>query len=380
MAEAGVRKAVALVALAASTVFLICVVAAAWTYRTHAPGVDFASFWAAGRLALSGQPALAYNVEVHRAVEMTVANMGGLMPFPYPPPFLFVVAPFGFQPYWVAYLAWIATTAGLYLLATRRFVSPRFAFAHPAALVNAAIGQNGFLTSSIFFFGLGALATNPFAGGAIFGLLVIKPQLAVLVPIAFLAAREWRAIAGAALSALLLLALAALVFGADSYAAFLAINRQYAEFMAADRWNWAEQASVFGFFRFFGLPQPVALFAQAISALAAALFTWRAWASRSPDRGAVLAAAALLVPPYVFTYDSLLLMLPLGILLRGGASPWRVGLAALLLLVPLFGYVGLYHGPNTVPLAAALCLFWVLREPKKKTAAPFGAAAPVERA
>lgn len=360
-------------ALAASTLFALTVATAAWVYHTQRPGVDFASFWAAGRLARFGHPELAYHAEAHRAVEMIVANMGGLMPFPYPPPFLFAVIPFAFQPYWLAYVAWILVTAGLFLAASRPYLRPRFAFAHPAGIVNAVIGQNGFLTCSIFLFGLSALAARPFTAGAIFGLLVIKPQLVVLVPVALLAARQWKAIGGAALSAAALIALAALAFGLEPYRGFLAMTGEYAGFMSADRWNWAEQASVFAFLRFFGLPQAVALTAQGVAALIAVILTWRAWASGVERRGAVLAAATLLVPPYVFTYDSLLLVLPIAALLADGARPWRVAIVWLLLLLPLLGHLGLYPGPNTVPVAAALCLWWLVATDeahKRKAAAP----------
>ena len=370
----------ALAALALSKIVLLTVIAAAWLLATQRTPIDFASFWAAGSLVAAGQPLLAYDIAAHRAVEMSVASMGGLMPFPYPPPFLFFVAPFGFQPFWLAYVAWMAATAGLYLLASRRFLSPRFAFAQPAALVTAAIGQNGFLTASMLLFGIGMLATSPFAAGAIFGLLVIKPQLALLVPLALLAAREWRAIGGAALSAGALLALAVLVFGPESYRAFIAMTGEYAGYMSADRWNWAELASVYGFFRFFGLPQLLAGGAQLVAALAAAVLTWRAWSRGDSNRGAVLAAGTLLVPPYVFTYDSLVLALPLAVLLRDSNRPLRVALVWLALFVPLLGYVGVYPGPNTVPIAAAMCLWWMSAgaEGKKKAAAPEGTAAPVE--
>ena len=355
----GVGAWYALVALAVSTLFVLTVVAAAWLLRTQGTPTDFASFWAAGRLVLLGEPSLAYDAAVHREVQLTVTAEGGLLPFAYPPPFLLAVTPFGFHPYWLAYLAWMAVTSGLYLAATRRFLAPRFAFAHPATLVNAAIGQNGFLTSSILLFGLSALATQPFAAGAIFGLLVIKPQLAILIPVALLAGREWRAIGGAAVSTTALITLAAFVFGLDCYVAFLSATTDYAAFLAADRWNWVEQASVFGFFRFFGVPHAAALSVHVAVAIAAALITWRAWSSGADHRGAVLAAATLLVPPYVLTYDSLLLVLPLAVLLRDPAHPWRPAIVWACVAVPLFGYVGLYPGPNTIPVAAGLCLWWV---------------------
>jgi hypothetical protein len=356
------RPSYALVALALSTIFVISVPVAAWVYYSQGPGVDFVSFWAAGRLALSGHPELAYDIDTHRALERTVVQIGGLMPFPYPPPFLLAVALFAIAPYWLAYLLWIAVTAALYLAATRSALPPRFAFAHPAALVNSVIGQNGFLTSAIFIAGISIIASQPFAGGLVLGLLVIKPQLGILLPVALLADRNWKAIAGAALSSLMLLVLAALVFGLDSYRAFAGTSQQYAVFMESYAWDWGEQASVFAFFRFFGIPQAIALTAQIVAALGAAVVTWRAWASGHPQRAAILAAATILVPPYLFTYDSLILVLPMASLLRDPERAWRPATVWLLLflpLIPLFGFEHAYPGPNTIPIAAILCLWWL---------------------
>jgi hypothetical protein len=356
------EKAIVLVTLAFSTIFVVTVAVAAWVY-SQGPAVDVASFWAAGRLAIQGSPALAYDIQAHRAMEMTVAHMGGLMPFPYPPPFLFFVVPIAFRPVWLAYLAWIIPTAGLYLVAAARFAPLRYPLAHPAATVNAIIGQNGLLTCGIFLFGLSLVAAQPFLGGAILGLLVIKPQLAVLVPVALLADRNWRAIGGAAASSLLLLVLAWLIFGSGAYQGFLAITGDYARYMSGSRWNWGELASLFAFVRFFGIPQAAALAIQGVAALGAAFVTWRAWATGDDRRMAILAAATLLVPPYLFTYDSLLLLVPLGSFLQDDRHPWRVPIIWLLLLLPLLGYFGVYPGPNTVPLAAILCLLW-LASPK----------------
>jgi hypothetical protein len=188
---------------------------------------------------------------------------------------------------------------------------------------------------------------------------VIKPQLAVLLPVAFLAERNWRAILGAAASSLLLLTLAWLVFGPGAYRGFLAITGDYAGYMSGSRWNWGELASVFAFLRFLGVPQSIALAVQAVAALGAAFLTWRSWVTGDERRIAILAAATLLVPPYLFTYDSLLLILPLATFLRDEKHQWRAPIVWVLLLLPLLGYFGLYPGPNTVPIAAILSLWWL---------------------
>jgi hypothetical protein len=353
-------------ALAASGVFGFVAALSVCVHYLYAPEVDFVSYWAAGRLALGGHAATAYDINAHRAVEETVMHIGGLMPFPYPPPFLFVVSVFAWAPYWLSYLLWMGATIGIYLAVTSRLVPPRFALAHPAGIVNAMIGQNGFLTTGIFVFGTSAVAKRPFAGGLILGLLVIKPQLAVLIPLALLAGREWKAIAGAAFSSLTLLGLAALVFGLDSYARFLAMGQEYALVWQQTTY-WAEQASPFAVLRFFGVPHALALSVQALIAAAAAAVTWHAWAKRSGHKVAVLAAATLLVPPYIFTYDTLLLLLPISLFLKDRERPWRAAILYLCLLLPVLGYFGLYPGPNTIPIAAILSLWW-LRQPLGESA------------
>ncbi len=367
----------ALVALAFSTSFAITIVVATWVYHSLAPAVDFASFWAAGRLALMGTPALAYDIAAHRAVEMTVAHMGGLMPFPYPPPFLFIVATIAFHPFWLAYLLWILATSALYFAATRNFATARYAFAHPSAIVNAIIGQNGLLTSGVFILGVSMVARWPFLAGVVLGILILKPQLAILVPVALVAARRWDSVAGAALSSILLLVAAWLVFGTESYRAFLAITGQYAGFMDLSRWNWSELASLFSFLRFFGIPQPVALAIQAMAGLAAAILTWRAWAGGDEERGAILASATMLMSPYMLTYDSMLLIWPLAVFLEDRTRPWRAAIVWLCLLGPFLAYFGFYPGPNLTPVAAGFSLAWLTFDPgKRKAAAPFGTAAP----
>src|SRR5207244_366457 len=87
--------------------------------------------------------------------------------------------------------------------------------------VNVIVGQNAFLTLALLLAGVGLLGRRDFAAGAILGLLSYKPQLAIMVPVALLAARHWRAIAGAALSASFAVALSPALFGRDRRMAVL---------------------------------------------------------------------------------------------------------------------------------------------------------------
>jgi hypothetical protein len=240
--------------------------------------------------------------------------------------------------------------------------------------VNSWIGQNGFLTCGIFASGLAALDVSPVAGGAIFGLLIIKPQLALLIPIAFVAGRQWWAIAGAASSVLLLLAISYALFGPSSYESFVLALPHQASVIADGRVPWNELASPFAFCRLLGVPKEHSLAIQAIVAILAGAVTWRAWRLGLNSRGPVLAAATLLIPPYLFTYDSLLLIIPIGWLVRHHRHPIGLAIIWILCLLPIISYSGFYKGPNTIPLAAIICV-WLLQRSESAqmvTATPIG--------
>jgi hypothetical protein len=226
-------------------------------------------------------------------------------------------------------------------------------------LINGFVGQGAFLTSALLLGGMRLLRSNPFAGGALLGLLVIKPQLGLMLPVAMVAARHWRAISGAAVSGAAVLLAGLLVLGASSYRAFIGMLATMGGFLASGRWPWHELASIFGFLRFFGVPASAALAIHGVVALAAAVLVWRAWAADQEGKETILAAATLLGPPYLFSYDAVLLALPIAFLLS--RSP-ALGLAAwFIALIPVGAIIGIYEFPNTIPLAALLCAIAVYR-------------------
>lgn len=346
-----------LAAFAIATVFVVCAFVAVWLARSGSIVADFLSFWAAGHLTAAGDPSWAYDFARHHAVETQVVGRIGILPFPYPPPFLIIVTPFGLLPFWVALGLWIAISAGLFLLASRPVAEARFGLAQAGAAANFVTGQNGFLTSAIFIGGTGLIARRPFVAGAVLGLLCFKPQLAILLPVALIAGREWRAIAGGVVSTVALLLAGLLLFGVASYQGFLAMLPQFSQWLSTGRWPWGELASTFALLRACDVPPAPALLIHCGIALAAAALTARAWALKLETRVPILAAATLLIPPYLFTYDALLLTLPLGWLFRQRGGDLRFLLTWILSLLPVIEYFTPF--PNTIPLAAVLSL-WAL--------------------
>lgn len=346
-------------AFAIATVFVVCAAVAVWLARSGSLIADFLSFWAAGHLTAGGHPSWAYDFARHHLVETQVVGPLGILPFPYPPPFLILVTPFGLLPFWIALALWIAITAGLFVLASRSIAEARFALAQAAAAANFITGQNGFLTSAIFIGGASLIAARPFTAGAVLGLLCLKPQLAILLPVALIAGREWRTIAGGVVSTAVLVVAGLLLFGMDSYRGFLAVLPHFSQWLSAGRWPWGELASPFALLRSLGIPTTPALLIHAAVGLAAAALTARAWALKLEARVPILAAATLLIPPYLFTYDGLLLTVPIGWLFRQQRRGAPFVAISIFSLLPVVAYFTAF--PNTIPLAAMLSLWAVHR-------------------
>ncbi len=337
------------------------VAAVCWAIWTEPRSVDFVSFWAAGRMLLEGAGPAIYDIEAHRAVEQAAVGHVGLMPFPYPPPFALIVAPFGAVPYGTAFGLWVAATLALYLAAARRWMPPLVALAQPSVLVNGFIGQAAFLTSAVFMAGTRLLATRPMLGGVILGLLAVKPQLGILLPLALVAGRQWRAFAGAALSSIALLLAPLPLVGLGGYAAFLTSASTFAGYVAAGRWPWQELASIYALLSYFAVPRPIAVAVHLLVAVGAAALVWRAWRGDRAGKVATLAAATLLIPPYLLTYDGLLLALPVAFLLVDARRP-RLAIAVWSLSLLAVGAVfRFYEAPNVLPLAALAALLAIER-------------------
>jgi hypothetical protein len=309
---------------------------------------DFVSFWGAAKLAWAGTPALAYDNAALHAVQVKVAAFTGpaQMPFPYAPAFLLILLPFAILPFPLAMVVWTLGTMGLYAVAARRFAPQAgwLPLAFPAIFATAAIGQNGFLTAALFLGGLALLQRDcKFAAGLMLGCLVLKPQLALMLPVAMLAGREWRVIAGALVSATALMLVGVLAFGLATTAAWLDQMPLYMRIARDGLVGWNKLVSVYAAARQAGLPEQTAFTFHAVVALAAAVLVAAVWRSKVEPmaKAAVLASATMLASPYVYLYDALVLV-PAFVWLVQRRAP--VALVAALWLSPILVIVQTAQG------------------------------------
>ena len=376
-----------------AALFLLYVVfAALWTALTLAHGMMdpvgipfghvFIEFWTAAKAALGPTPAAIYDFPAFYAMQReVVAAVRPLYPWHYPPVLLLFLAPLALVPYLWAVPLWFAANLAGYLTLVKRLALERrlvwIGLAFPGTLLTLHIGQFGLLLVAALGWGLLLLDERPAAAGAFIALLAVKPHLFLLVPLALLVSRRWTAFAAATLAVILLVAASWLAFGSATWFALFGNLGTFgaahlllppATGGAADvegflLWNW--QPSVFVMARQLGLASAAAYLAQAAAALAAAAAVVWAWCGQAPPtlKASVLVTANLLVSPYVYNYDLVLLILPIAWLgWHGAQHGWLPGEKLMLLvawllpglIVPLAALLGMQAGP--LPVAAFLAM------------------------
>jgi arabinofuranan 3-O-arabinosyltransferase len=274
-------------------------------------GDDFINFWSGAYLAWHGRVAEIYNPAAFHAFEQSVVGAPlNAYHYSYPPVLLLLTAPLALLAYVPALLAWL--TAGWYAFyRALRLAMPGqgarlLALAAPAVFINAIGGQNGTWTAALFGGGLSLLERRPLLAGGLLGTLIYKPQLGLLVPVALLAGRHWRALAAASVVAGLLLAASTIWFGTDAWAAYLRNLALLRQMILEDGTGvWHRFVSVFVAARRLGAPVEAAYVIQAASgALACIAVAW-VWFGHAPAgvKNAVLVLATCLTTPYLQDYD-----------------------------------------------------------------------------
>jgi len=306
---------------------------------------DFLVFHAAVLAFLEGKLALVYNIDAFTQFQNAIYSdrfpwTVHFRPFFYPPTWLLMLLPFGLLAVGPAYGAFmIATAAAATALEGRRDWWGWLAVVtSPAAAWVVLAGQNTFLSLALFYGGLRLLDRSPAIAGILLGLLSYKPQIWVLVPLALLAARQWRALAWTA-GTVAVLSLASLgVFGLDFWLAFLDAAREAGSARVADemfRRIFMHMTTLLAAARILGLPPGVSGAIQLAGAAVAVAAVWFAFRRhRSGEaRTAVLMTATFLVSPYTLNYDLLLLMPAAVALFRRGIALGFYPLERLLYLV-----------------------------------------------
>jgi arabinofuranan 3-O-arabinosyltransferase len=209
---------------------------------------DFTFYYAAARIGAAHGWQSIYDLNLQQSELDAIGSrirIAELARYISPPPVAWLALPFTWLPYPLAYLLWstllLAALAGTWYLAAPgagrlRLIHLAAALAWLPVIYGLQLGQPG------LFVALGVAGSyallhrqRPFLSGLALGVIVLKPQLGFLLPIALLAGGRYRAVAGAAVSIGLLVVASAVNVGPDgaaayaerlSFAADVPVNRQ----------------------------------------------------------------------------------------------------------------------------------------------------------
>lgn len=330
---------------------------------------DFFAMWSFGRFIIEGHARSLYQMDTMAAFQhQLVPSFQGAAPFFYPPPMMFLVAPLGVLGQVGAYTVW--QLAGLAAFLAAAFWHPRrpgmaaLFLVLPGTMLALLFGQNGFFTGALLLGGLRLVPTRPLLGGVLLGLLIIKPQLGLLVPVALIASRHWRAALTAAATTSAIACASGLVFGFWTWSDFVySLPAAEAQWHAGNQWqlNLKEHASfattITASFAVLHVPWTAIRMSQFLAAVYGSLMVWRACRTGLDGYAVVVVVAAcILASPHAFLYDMPALFgAMLLFLIEQPSNAAQRYAGVLLLLLPASGEVGLlpFVGP---PLMVFLLL------------------------
>ncbi|CAA9487882.1 MAG: hypothetical protein AVDCRST_MAG09-645 [uncultured Sphingomonas sp.] len=349
-------------------------------------GRDFVNLWTAGQLLRSGELGLIYDMPAYQAFQAGL--FGPLHPhnYSYPPVSFPIAALFSLPPYPLALAAWTLGTGAFFVHACRRWwpagAGPYWlAVLTPAALLNVWAGHYGFLLGGLFLLGWQRLDRHPVQAGILFGCMLLKPHLAVMVAVALLARREWKAVAAGAATVAALVATTSLAFGWTLWVQFL--------FDVGA----AQSGMIDAGGKFYGLmstslatgvlrlvpDMPITAMVQSAASLTAILLVVTAACRphRTRDLALLAATSTFVALPYAFNYDLTAVMLSAVVLMVEARRRWQRLAAGMAFIAPGLGMAAAYASVPLLPLslaALASAQWWQMRRSAMPTATAAGTA------
>ncbi len=347
-------------------------------------GRDFINVWTGGHLIRDGQFTTLYDPQAYSAFQRSLFGQIDPHNYSYPPTSYPLAAALSLLPYPLALAIWLTATGALFAVVARPWwpqgAGPYWlAVATPAALINLWAGHYGFVMGALFLLGWQHLDRRPVLAGMCFGFMLIKPHLAVLVPLALLIRGDWRAIGAAAATVSVSVLVTALLFGITPWTDYLfrTLGLQATMIDAHGKFFGNLSTSMTTALLESGAPWALATGLQALTALLGVVMVGLAAFRRVPTRELALLVAicTFLVLPYAFSYDlTVVAIAALTLMTRPHLSALDERLATLGFVAPQLGIAAALVSLPLMPfmlVGLAIAQFRALTGP----AAPAGAAA-----
>ena len=292
---------------------------------------DFRLAYAAASVGINDGYARLYDLSAQKAVIESLGPGFNPQPFISPPPLAWLVTPLLVLPFAAALVVWT-------FLLLAALVWTWYLLAPPGRTVRAAhlalllgvfpvafgvmVGQPGALVAAAVATAWWLLRNDrPVWAGVALSLIVIKPQLALLVPVCLLVSGHARTF-GAWLVATLLIGLVALaMLGPEGLARYRDVLAQ----TQTPAWDITRRYSISGPL---GLG-PLLTITQVVVVVVTLVAAWRHRGTGPELPMAAGIVGSLLASPYLGFQDFLMLVVAGWLVLRAGATAWQVGLLVL---------------------------------------------------
>ena len=345
-------------------------------------GSDFINYWSAARLVLTGQVMTLFDADIYWEAQKLLFNVPTFHErhnWSYPPHFLPWITWLGFFSYPVAFVLWLVATFALYALSVVIGRAEPWKLVAvlglaPASYQTVLHGQNGFLSAALLVGGLRAMETRPVLAGILLGCLSYKPQIGLLLPVALVAARQWKVLGVAALTVLVLMGFAVILFGFDPFFAYLTQVIPYQCSLLQipfpnDEIYTKMMPSFFMAARIWGASLELAYqISVAMLLLSGGVVAYVFCRYVSPDiRQAVFLTAVFLASPYVFSYDMPILAAGIVAFVAVAGHRFKIPVLLMVLVVwvlPMFVFILGYYSLPIVPFVILFFLavqLWMVR-------------------
>ena len=337
-------------------------------------GGDFVAFWTAARAVLGGGYPGIYDASVFEAaLHGTGADHEHFgLTWQYPPHAMLLYAPLAMLPYMAGYAAFtglgLAAFAGVLrgVAGVPWRVVGLILLSSPLFHV-VVCGQAGTYLGALMLAALLLPDRRPLVAGVCAGVLTIKPQLGVLIPIAYAAGGHWRAFGAAATTGVLLVAGSLAVFGTEAWSAFFAQILGVTEMVGDAVYPLHKMVTVFAALRQAGLPEWLAAAGQGAAFVFAVWACWTVWrgARPLPEKAAITTGLAFLCTPYAYFYDTAVLALAFLIAGRGvsAETPARLAALGLVFFAPVWMLGAAAAAGGAVGVGAVLLLTLMVARP-----------------
>jgi hypothetical protein len=306
------------------------------------------NFWTGGVLALEGRVATLYDRDAYDAlVKSLFPPATGFLSFSYPPHILPLLSGLALLPYGAALALWQLFGLGSFLAvslnATNRDKVLPYVILSPIVILVITVGQASFFLAALFVGAFRLMPRRPIAAGGLLGLLTVKPQLGLLLPLALIWLGEWRALVAAAVTTVALVVVSIVCYGLGPWQDYVVYTLPFQQRVITAMVGLYPTMMItpYAGLWWLGLPAQTALALHGVATLVIGFVSLRILGGSGPAalKVAILAVASVIATPYCLNYD---LAIPAAAILCWVAlraeplTPGTLGALGLFWLLPYF--------------------------------------------